>query len=464
MNETRLNRGSWIALGASIFLIITVLMVGIYRYSLPTDGWILIEDGGFSSNILGLPSSIQADDVPDSLEGLPIDDIIVTRPDTWLAGSTVQYTVLRGDQTVTMPVPIGNWNLAALGKGILTHWSGYLIGLFYFLVGAFVFIRRPGNLAAQVLLFLGAVQLSMNLIFIVPETLVDRMYPLAMNAVALLGYFIWGLLLFPTLLLLSLVFPRPKRPFRTHPLLTLGALYLLLPVLIVLVGGPLAENGPFIGFGLVAVYGLLTVVSVVHTLITERSDPVARAQIRWVGLGVALVAGWQFFSNTMGFIFPSITTTPWWANVINAFIYLALPITIGIAILRYRLWDIDFIIRKTLQYTLLTGLLALFYFGSVILLQNLFESISGQQSVISIVISTLFIAALFAPLRRRIQVVIDRRFYRRKYDAQRILAQYALAARDEVSLDALSAELTRVVQESMQPESASIWLRQLQDH
>lgn len=140
--------------------------------------------------------------------------------------------------------------------------------------------------------------------------------------------------------------------------------------------------------------------------------------------------------------------------------FLFLPLSIGIAIVRYRLWDIDVIVRKTLTYALVAALLAIMYFGLVILLQQLFAAVSNQRSEFITVLSTLAIAALFVPLRNRVQAMIDKRFYRKKYDAQQVLQRFSETVRDETDLEKLTNELLSVVNETMQPKSLALWLSQ----
>lgn len=192
----------------------------------------------------------------------------------------------------------------------------------------------------------------------------------------------------------------------------------------------------------------------------RRSHGVEREQIKWfVFAATVWIAAFvqQFFWE-----FPGI-----WDNVEEALTMALLPIAIGVAILRYRLYDIDVIIRRTLVYTVLTIILGLVYLVSVVILQGVFAqrvftAMVDQDSPLVVVLSTLLIAALFTPVRYRTQEVIDRRFYRRKYDAEQTLAEFAATARNEVELDALAAELVRVVKETMQPEHVSLWLLPVQ--
>lgn len=146
------------------------------------------------------------------------------------------------------------------------------------------------------------------------------------------------------------------------------------------------------------------------------------------------------------------------------FYYLPVPVCIGIALLRYRLWDIDRVIKRTLVYGLLSAILLLIYLLLVFAGQYLLSDLLGRSNGVVLVSSTLLVAALFQPLRQRIQRLVDRRFYRRKYDVAKIIAAYSATLRQEVDLDQLREQLLDVVQETMQPTHVSLWLRSPQPH
>jgi hypothetical protein len=195
------------------------------------------------------------------------------------------------------------------------------------------------------------------------------------------------------------------------------------------------------------------------------AGPLERQQMKWVVLGAFGSLMTLFSWATYSLLFPVEAPSParTLALVLGVPVIFLLgtlfPVCVAVAVFRYRLWDVDLLVRRTLVYGALTGLLAGVYFGGVVVLQPFFQAFGGQQSELAIVLSTLVTAALFAPLRRRVQDFVDRRFYRGKYDAAQTLAHFAETARDEVDLDGLAGELLRVVQETMQPERVSLWLK-----
>jgi hypothetical protein len=191
----------------------------------------------------------------------------------------------------------------------------------------------------------------------------------------------------------------------------------------------------------------------------RRAAGVERQQIKWF----AYAAAASVMATSLAYLVPGVIDTPLWFErmgfALNIAFIPAIPIAIGIAILRYRLYDIDRIINRTLVYGALSATLVALYFGGIVMLQRVFVLLTGQQSTLAVVASTLLIAALFTPLRRLIQGFIDRRFYRSKYDARKTLEAFSAHLRNETELDALSDDLVGVVRETMQPAHVSLWLR-----
>src|SRR5215203_5452558 len=185
---------------------------------------------------------------------------------------------------------------------------------------------------------------------------------------------------------------------------------------------------------------------------------VERQQIKWLAYAAAAWA----LGIILNIIIATLDTPLWFERAALAYFTVAgeaVPIAIGIAILRYRLYDIDILINRTLVYGSLSAILAALYFGGIVVLQRVFVLLTGQRSTLAVVASTLLIAALFNPLRLRIQSFIDRRFYRSKYDARKTLEEFSSKLREETDLEALSDDLVGVVRETMQPAHVSLWLR-----
>ena len=184
---------------------------------------------------------------------------------------------------------------------------------------------------------------------------------------------------------------------------------------------------------------------------------IERQQIKWFAYATVLVISGVILKNV---VYPVVGVTwVWWVGLIlTAVGVVSSPVAMGIAIFRYRLYEIDLLINRTLVYGPLTATLVALYFSVIVALQRLFVVLIGEQSTLAVVASTLLIAALFQPLRRRIQSFMDRRFYRSKYDARKTLEAFSTSLRNETDLDALGDDLVGVVRETMQPAHVSLWL------
>ncbi len=342
-----------------------------------------------------------------------------------------------------------------------------VVAVTYSTVGVVVASRRPENAVGWLFCTIGLLhgiavftgQYAAYALLTRPEALPAGV------AAAWLGTWIWvpGVALNVTFLLLLFPYGRPPSP-RWWPVAWLGASAAVLGSAVIAVlpwdelnAGVPAEN-PLEIAGVLAFRSeivvliglsgaastLLCVLSVIVRFRRARGEE--RQQLKWFAYAGGLYVLTIFVPHPMVANLQILTAT-------------FLPIAAGVAILRYHLYDIDILINRTLVYGALTAALALVYFGSVATLQYAFRAVTGGDSQLVIVASTLAIAALFGPLRRRIQAFIDRRFYRRKYDAAKTLAAFSARLRDETDLDALSNDLVGVARGTMQPEYASLWLR-----
>jgi hypothetical protein len=286
-----------------------------------------------------------------------------------------------------------------------------------------------------------------------------------------LGQWIWAPGLGLILVFLPLLFPDGHPPsHRWRPVAWLGGLSIGLAVVSSAIllwpeRGPALVTGDesqphlwevlvvFVALPLMLLAGAGAVISLIVRFRWARGDE--RQQIKWFASAAALTLVWilVFGQSTLRGL-PGVIV-----DLSALLVIPSIPIATGVAILKYRLYDIDRIINRTLVYGPLTAALVLVYFGSVVGLQALFRTLSGQESTLAVVASTLAIAALFGPLRRRVQDFVDRRFYRRKYDARKTLEAFSVKLRDETDLEALNDELVRVVREAMQPAHVGLWLR-----
>jgi len=464
--SSRFTRTAWLTAVLILVMVIFAIVDLVYRFSLPTDGYLWnnsqSEENGklFMQNINGGPSPLQAGDRVFALEGIALDQISSDSAlrEAWQFGATLDYSVLRDGRKFVVPVTLVHWDLKSWVANRLlvpSYLADILSSLALLAIAGAIFVRRPDNPAASPFLIFMAVLSLSSLSEMLPTGFQPRVIPLVGFIQNQVNFSLLLVLLPYALIHFALVFPHPKPILRRRPWLPSAAL--LFGFLLLFTW----RTSPISWFWLLGSL-FLALAILVHNAFTMR-DPVSRAQVRWgvggvlIGIGAIAI---MLTVNTLGLVQLSDRAF----HLVGTFSTTVMGVMISVAITRYRLFDIDVIIRRTLQYALLTALLALVYFGGVILLQELFGRLTGDEnSPLVTVISTLAIAALFGRLRVRTQEFIDRRFYRRKYDAEQALAQFAATARDEVDMDKLTAAMLDVVANTMQPANARLWIRPMME-
>jgi len=390
------------------------------------------------------------------------------RTAAWLAYSVLALAVLLG--VLGCVLMLLNDRFPPPSEDILLAFVAFLV------VGVVIASRRPGNPIGWMFCLIG---IASVLEFSAQEYAV---YALETRPGALPGgswvawtqvwtaSCMWSLMLFALLLFPDGRLPSPRwRPFAKFAATALISVSVLSalepgrlqagvpnPTGVVGRAGDIVEASMGILVFVVLGVVLATAASVIVRFRRARGEE--RQQLKWLAyaagfmagaLGLAMLNPGALDSRLVGYA----------ADLSGVVAIAAVPTAVGIAILRYRLYEVDLIINRTLVYGSLTAMLALTYFGSVVLLQGILLALTGQKSTLAVVASTLAIAALFNPLRHRLQDFVDRRFYRRKYDAAKVLAAFNARLRDETDLGALSDDLVGVASRSVQPEQVSVWLR-----
>jgi hypothetical protein len=400
---------------------------------------------------------------------------------SWLAWALAALCVVMFVASVVLYVLARSSQEAPTTGGALSDLLIFITFLAFPIVGALIAPRHPKNPVGWICLAVGHFWMLILLGDSIPgfgpySVTIDALTQAEwVPPVGLLGIY------------LILLFPDGKLPSRRwRPLAWFSGVVMVLASLgITFAPGPLEghpgvrnplglEGAPWVAdatLGIILLLPLCILASASSLVMRYRSSGgEEREQIKWIAYSASVVGLLSLITMVSSLFSPLsplawfAAGTPLWLGLLQHAVLVSfggVPIAVGFAVLKYRLYDIDVIINRTLVYGSLTTLLAAVYFGGVTATQAIYRTLTGQeqQPQLAIVISTLVIAALFTPLRRRIQGFIDRRFYRRKYDAAKTLEDFSAKLRDETDLDALSDDLVGVVRETMQPAHVSLWLR-----
>jgi hypothetical protein len=470
-DEARFGIGAWVTLLVAVVALFGQLAVTLIGLGRPTDGWAHVSGQSrqyrLTLDLTDQPSALRAGDIIVAIDGEPlIFGYRTALPTMMRIGDTLRYTVQRDGGLTEVDVPLVSHTpltvVNYLVRSTRQEPGSIFISLLTLLVVSVAFALRPGNEAARLLLIIFAFFAGGNWFGFANWDPYIYAYPPVLAVSALFHSYGWTWLFFPALTHLALAFPTRVPLLRRFPRLVPSLLYCLpagllaLAALQALAGQPIAVALDFaLEMAVVLVFIATTVACLLYNFRVVH-EPVARAQLRWIALGLGVGWALAIALNFLGVLVPEVA---WLTEHLFGLLILLLPLSLVVAITRYRLFDIDVIINRALVYGALTAMLVLTYFGGVVLLQGLFRALVGQDSNLAIVASTLVIAALFQPLRTRLQVLIDRRFFRSKYNAARVLTMFSSALRDDATVEHVADDLLRAVRETVQPAHASLWVR-----
>jgi serine phosphatase RsbU (regulator of sigma subunit) len=477
-DESRFDRASWMVLGLAILFAAVGVVHMVYVLSLPSDGWSMTTPANagptplqFDRDLAGTPSPLKPGDALVAIEGQTTDDILrgwlTGRPKSpagWGVGQSVAYTVDRDGRRLTLSVPLGRRSASIALRQLRDAPVEFALLVVFAAIGVFVFLKVPRNPAARALLLLGADEIVGLGVYpnVVGVATPSEMFDPVAGPLRLWLYLLFFAIYLAFWMNLFVVFPTIKGPMRHQPALTTGAIYagplaLELVAVAVSVGRPSSfytNSLVALAVGIIVTL-LVAVAGIVYSFRTLR-DPVQRAQLRWLVFAVVLS---NVVPNLLGVVNVGVFANNPILATVEATLSVSFPIAMGVAILRYRLFDIDVIINRTLVYGTVTAALGVAYFGGVALFQQAFRTITGQTSDWAVATATVATIGLFAPVRGRAQEQVDRRFYRRKYNAAQTVAAFSATARDVVDLAELAERLRSAVQETVQPSQIWLWLQ-----
>ncbi len=441
--EMRVTRATWVTVGVALLIVTFSLAQTMYRVTRPTDGWRLDTLHGlrkwpvFDVNLLGDASPLRHGDVLEAVANQPLPGIgavVLLRPRplaTWREGQIVRYTVRRQGHDVTVGVLLRRWPPAlVLGwiRAAPLDPTGLPLDLLGLIAFGALFRARPGSRPAQLLVVFAAVSVAADLSALVPNGVDVLFYRGAYwPQMVVFTHIPWTLVILPLLAHLFLIFPVRHWPMRRCPRLTLAAIYGLTPLVVLLWTVSSAWSLPVAGLLSTVAFPLLiltpllvALVSVGHALVTTH-DPTQRAQIRWVAWGglVAVAGGPGLW---VAVAFGGLALRDPWLNGLVTMFFLALPVSLAVAILRYHLFAIDVILQRTLVYGALTLSIVTVY---VLVVGALGALAQTRGSLLISLLAAGLVAALFQPLRERLQRGVNRLLYGERDDPYAVISRLA---------------------------------------